>query len=185
MKTKLRPDAHEVVLHPERMRIIAEFVGRDGRTAAELREQLPDIPAATLYRHLALLTDAKILAVRETRAMRGAQEKTYVVTAKVLFAMDDLAKSPARFLQVVTTVAAMLIGDFTRYVRRTRLAKRSVDPLLRAYVVHATDDEFRALSASINDTLAEAGAASLRSPKPGRTRRVFYVAAVPEAEVRP
>ena len=185
MQTKSRIADHEVLLHPERIRIVAEFVGRDGRTAAELREQLTDIPAAKLYRDLALLTDARILEVRETRAMRGAHEKTYVLASKLLFSADDLMKSPARFLQVVTTVAAMLIGDFARYLRRTRLAKRTVDPMLRAYVVDATDAEYRALTASLNDALAQAGAAGLRSPGAARKRRLFYLAAVPDAEARP
>ncbi len=65
------------------------------------------------------------------------------VTAAIdlMFSMDDMAKRPTCFLQVVATVAALLLGDFTRYIRRTRLTKRSVDRMLRAYFVDATDDE--------------------------------------------
>lgn len=171
----------DVLLHPDRMRIAAEFSGRSGLTASQLRELLPDVPAATLYRHLTTLFNAGVLTVRGTNSKRGATEKTYGLAVTPRFSMRELARAPEQLLQVVSTVAATLIRDFTRYVRAADLRKRKVDPMLRMYAVYATDDEFAQLCEVLNRTAYEAakkGAAS----RQGRRRRILYVAAIPESE---
>ena len=68
----------EIVGHPLRLRILQEMAGRE-RTTAQLREALPDIPQATLYRHVAVLVKAEVLAVSSQRRVRGAVERTYVL----------------------------------------------------------------------------------------------------------
>ena len=65
----------DVVMQPIRLRII-EQIGAGRMTTSELRRALPDIPTATLYRHVAALVDAEILAVVEERKVRGAVERT-------------------------------------------------------------------------------------------------------------
>ena len=181
MIQKAARSQQEVLLHPERMQIIAEFAGRGKLTSAALRDLLPEVPAATLYRHVALLKKAGVLAVAETHAKRGATEKTYRLAVQPLFSLDDLVAAPQPILQIVTMTAAMLIRDFTRYCARVDLRNRSVDPLVRLYPVFATDDEFRRLSHQLNEMLRDAGKAGARSPA-GRTRRIFYLAIVPESE---
>jgi hypothetical protein len=79
----------------------------------------------------------------------------------------------------------MLLGDFTRYVRKSNWRKRTVDPMLRGYAVYATDDEFRELSARLNKIAVDAGKAGLRARRDGRRRRFFYIAAVPDSEGNP
>jgi len=171
----------ELLLHPERMQIISEFAGRGQLTVAALRDLLPEVPAATLYRHVALLEKGGVLAVAETRAKRGATEKTYRLAVQPMFSRDYLAAAPQRLAQIVTMTAAMLIRDFTRYFARVDLRKRGADPLIRLYAVFATDDEFRRLCEQLNDLLHDAGKAGAQSPD-GRARRMFYLAAVPESE---
>lgn len=69
-----RPIA-DVVLHPVRMKIIQQLGGRN-MTTTELREALPEVKQATLYRHVAALLEAQVLAVVEERQVRGAVERT-------------------------------------------------------------------------------------------------------------
>lgn len=69
-----RPIA-DIVLHPVRMKIIQQLGGRS-MTTTELREALPEVKQATLYRHVAALLEADILAVVEERQVRGAVERT-------------------------------------------------------------------------------------------------------------
>ena len=40
-------------------------------------DRLPDIPQATLYRHIAVLADAEVLEVADERRVRGAVERSY------------------------------------------------------------------------------------------------------------
>ncbi len=53
----------EVILHPTRLRLIQAFGAGRRLTAQQLAALVPDIPHASLYRHLHLLTHAGILAV--------------------------------------------------------------------------------------------------------------------------
>lgn len=68
----------EVVAHPVRLRILQAVGGRD-QTTAHLQELLPDVSQATLYRHIAVLVDAGVLAVASERRVRGAVERTYTL----------------------------------------------------------------------------------------------------------
>ncbi|MFK4852571.1 helix-turn-helix domain-containing protein [Microbacterium sp. ZW T6_19] len=65
----------DVIMHPVRMRIIQQIGARELTTTA-LRETLPDVSTATLYRHVAALVDAGIVAVVGERKIRGAVERT-------------------------------------------------------------------------------------------------------------
>lgn len=62
-------------MHPVRLRII-QTVGTRRVTTTELRASLPDVPQATLYRHVAALVEADVLSVVEERRVRGAVERT-------------------------------------------------------------------------------------------------------------
>jgi hypothetical protein len=130
------------------------------------------------------LSAAGVLSVRATRRVRGAEEKTYDLAVSPLLSMKEVGREPALFLKVVTTFAALLLGDFSRYARR--IGRRKVDPLLRAYALDLTDAEFRELSVALTDVLARAArkggdAGAPRNPK-GRRRRRFYLGALPEVE---
>lgn len=69
------PPIADVVMHPVRLRIIQQ-IGGGRRTTAELRAALPDVAQATLYRHVAALVDAGVLAVVDERRVRGTTERT-------------------------------------------------------------------------------------------------------------
>jgi hypothetical protein len=170
----------DVMLHPDRMRIVGEFAFRGALTPAELHEHLPDLATATLYRHLAKLVDESILAVREVHAKRGTTEKTYALAVNLALSMSVLERKPKRLLSVVGVAAAALIRAFTHFIETGDLRKRSADPLLRFYPLHATDDEFRALGARIERLIIEAARAG-RHATEGRRSRLFFLAAVPES----
>lgn len=69
------PSTAELVLHPVRLRIL-QAIARRELTTAQLKELLPDVTPATLYRHVATLIDAGILTVVAERRVRGAVERT-------------------------------------------------------------------------------------------------------------
>lgn len=107
----------DVVLHPVRIRIVQQLGGRD-LTTAELRDAIPDVSQPTLYRHVAALIDAGILAVAKERRIRGTVERTLTlgermahVEATELQAMSDLQLRSA-FL----TFLGDLAGRFDRFV---------------------------------------------------------------------
>ncbi|MGP9537929.1 helix-turn-helix domain-containing protein [Brachybacterium sp. AOP43-C2-M15] len=107
----------EVVTHPVRLRILQQLGGRS-LTTAQLRDALPDVTQATLYRHVATLLDAGMLTVVEERKVRGAVERTLALGEQMahvdrdgLRAMSD-AQLRSAFLAFLGDVAA----DFDRVV---------------------------------------------------------------------
>ena len=59
-----------MILHPVRWRIIRAASG-GAITAQRLVAQMPDVPKATLYRHLNTLANAGLLRLVEQRRVRG------------------------------------------------------------------------------------------------------------------
>jgi len=73
----------DLLLHPVRLRIVQAFLGDRALTTGELRAELPDVPPASLYRHIARLVDAGVLGVVSERRVRGAVERTYILRLRL------------------------------------------------------------------------------------------------------
>ena len=67
----------DLLLHPVRMRIVQALLGDRELTTAQLQGELPDVPAATLYRQVAALLNGGALEVTNERRVRGTYERTY------------------------------------------------------------------------------------------------------------
>ncbi|MCR3955306.1 MAG: helix-turn-helix domain-containing protein [Gudongella sp.] len=73
---------NEILLNPVRMRIIQELSTREAATANELCEKTSDIPRTTLYRHIKILIDNKILSVISEEKVRGSLERTLALNVQ-------------------------------------------------------------------------------------------------------
>jgi len=171
----------DLLLHPVRLRIVQAFLGDRALTTGELRRELPDVPAGSLYRHVARLVDAGVLSVVGERRVRGAVERTYVLRAAAArIGLDELAKmTPEEHRQAFLAFVAGLIGDAERY-----LARGDVDPLRDGASYNLAglwldDAEFsdfmRELLTVIQPRVANA-------PKPGRRRRILATVLLPGDE---
>src|ERR1700761_3747624 len=67
----------DLLLHPVRLRLVKAFLGDRTLTARQLATELPDVPPATIYRHLGRLAHAGVLRVVAERRVRGTVERTY------------------------------------------------------------------------------------------------------------
>ena len=67
---------NEIMLNPVRMRIIQELSTRQTATANELCEKISDVPRTTMYRHIKILIDNKIVLVISEEKVRGTVERT-------------------------------------------------------------------------------------------------------------
>lgn len=174
----------DLLLHPVRLRILQSFLGDRALTTTQLRTELADVPAASLYRHVARLVGAGVLTVVAERRVRGAVERTYVLRAAAArISMDEIAKmTPDEHRHAFLAFVAGLIGDFDRY-----LARDDVDPVRdgASYNVAGMwlDDteliEFgRELLTVLQPRLANA-------PKPGRKRRILATVLLPSDDSTP
>ncbi|MEO3784059.1 helix-turn-helix domain-containing protein [Actinocorallia sp. B10E7] len=162
----------DVVLHPIRLRIVQAFLGSGTLTTRQLAERLPDVPQATLYRHLGTLAENGILVVERENRVRGAIERVYSLPADSasLTGADLEGATPEEHLRYFATFLAALQGEFTRYLSlpETDLVADGVG--YRTFALNLTDEEFTAFMAELGEVVARAAA---NPPAPGRRRRAF------------
>jgi Helix-turn-helix domain len=171
----------DLLLHPVRLRIVEAFLGDRALTTSALAAELADVPPASLYRHVARLVDAGVLAVVAERRVRGALERTYVLRlSAATVGLDEIeAMSADDHRQAFMAFVAGLLGDFDRY-----LARGDID-LLRDGVGYRMaglwlDDAehaelLRELTRVLQPKLAN-------PPGPGRKRRILGYVLMPGSE---
>ena len=168
----------DLLLHPVRLRIVQAFLGDRALTTSELAAELSDVPAASLYRHVARLVDAGVLAVVAERRVRGALERTYVLrlsTASI--GLDEVeAMSPDEHRQAFLAYVAGLLGDFDRYLDRGQIDLLRDGVSYRMAGLWLDDAEFAALMLDLARVLQPRLA---NPPGPGRKRRILYSVLLP------
>lgn len=82
-------DIVEIVMNPARQRIFQYLLVNETGTVKEMRKALPDIPSASLYRHVKILLDNGILTVVEENRIRGTVESVYKLNKKTLEQNDS------------------------------------------------------------------------------------------------
>lgn len=107
----------EVIMHPVRLRILQQLGGRS-LTTAQLRDALPDVKQATLYRHVSTLLEAGMLTVVEERRVRGAVERTLALGEQMAHVDKEglRAMSSAQLRAAFLAFLGDLAADFDRFV---------------------------------------------------------------------
>ncbi|MEY6568980.1 helix-turn-helix domain-containing protein [Streptomyces sp. PGLac3x] len=168
-----------LLLHPVRMRILQTLVGAGELTTAQLRERLPDVPAASMYRHIATLAKAGILEVVRERPVRGTVERSYRVRQDAALVDEEAraAMTKEDHRQAFTVFTGAMLADLDRY-----LAREDADPpndgvAYRQGAVWATPEEFTALVEEIEALVARRTG---HTPGDGRVRHLISFALVPD-----
>jgi Helix-turn-helix domain len=168
----------DLLLHPVRLRIVKAFLGDRALTTSQLAGELNDVPAGSLYRHVALLTKAGVLQVVAERRVRGAMERTY--TLRLFAAQIQPGEAAAMTIdehtQAFMAYIAGLLADFDRY-----LAAGPPDPVrdgadYRVAALWLTDAELGDLR---RDLLAVFQPRLANAPGEGRRRRMLYTVFLP------
>ncbi len=130
-------DYQKILLNLIRQRIL-HYVQKRGRaTAKEIGMALPDVPQASLYRHIKTLNDGGVLLVAGEKQIRGTLEHEYILNPILLGEeTDEKADVSIQF------VLLSLAQDFAAYFQNAGAdpgrdkIKLSSSPLLM------TDEEF-------------------------------------------
>ncbi|MGY1601791.1 helix-turn-helix domain-containing protein [Geodermatophilus sp. SYSU D00815] len=170
----------DLLLHPVRLRVVQAFLGDRTLTTGDLRAELPDVPAATLYRHVGVLAEAGVLEVVGERRVRGAAERSYrlVDRAASMGAAELAGMSGEDHRQTFGTFVAGLLADFDRYLAAAGeppdLARDGVG--YRTVALWQTDEEFSSFVLALRALLMDRLAAG---PGEGRRRRIVHVVQLP------
>lgn len=134
----------EVVMNPVRQRIFQYFLLHETGTAKELKKALPDVPSASLYRHINILSDHSILMVVSENRIRGTVESVYRLNKDALSAEDESGNA----------VQMSLLGicaSFARYFAGGHADPRRDMLLLTNCTLVLTDEEFSGFLSEINE----------------------------------
>jgi DNA-binding transcriptional ArsR family regulator len=160
----------QLLLHPVRMRIVVALARGDPMTPQRLAARLPDVPPATLYRHLRVLAGAGVLSVVGERRIRGAVERTFALQREraSLGPADLAAATPEERMRAFTTFVAVLLADYAAVVRRSAAA--SSEAAFFVTPLQLTDEEFAAFGTELQAVLQRAMATP---PSPTSRRRTL------------
>lgn len=101
-------DINEVMLNPIRMRIIQQLAVEAKMTPAELSKKINDVPRTTLYRHINVLLENKILTVVSEKKVRGSLERTLALNIEEI-------KNHNRLENVSQQALAFLMNRYARF----------------------------------------------------------------------
>lgn len=168
----------DLLLHPVRLRVLRTFLDGHPATTAQLRERLPDIPPATLYRHVAALANAGVLEVLDEKRIRGTVERTYRVSWNhaEIDPADRATMTTDDHRRTFTAFIGGLLADFDQY-----LAHEPTDPTAdgvtyQQAALWLTDAEM----AELQDEIRAAVSSRIgRDPDQDRTRRMISLVTMP------
>lgn len=163
------------------MRVIQLLVGTPELTTAQIRERLPDIPIATLYRHMAELVAAELLVVVHEQKIRGATEKTYRLALELtqLDAEAVAAMSPADLQAAFSLFSAGLSAELERYLQRGKPDPVTDGLTFAQITVQATPEQFHRL---LSDWHAALEVLRRQEPAPNQQARIIATIALPTGE---
>jgi hypothetical protein len=166
------------VLHPIRLRIIESFLGDRQRTTSELRAELSDVPAASLYRHVARLVEGDVLVVVAERRVRGALERTYALGRPRQMSSEELAAmTPEDHRRAFLAYVAGMLADFDRYIGTGEVDMARDGVGYRMFAMWLTDDEFVAFATDLGQVVIPRVA---NRPGGGRSRRIVRTVFLPD-----
>lgn len=167
----------ELLLHPVRLRIVQAFLGDRALTTGQVRELLPDVSTATLYRQVATLADADVLEVVGERKVRGATERTYRLRTEAALVGPEEARrlSPDEHRQAFTTFVAGVLDDFDRYLDGADVDLGRDGVGYRKAALYLTDEELLDLVADLREVVSR----RMSLPPEGRTRRLLTTVLLP------
>lgn len=164
----------EVVMNPVRQRIFQYFLLHETGTAKELKKALPDVPSASLYRHINILADHSILMVVGENRIRGTVESVYQLNKAALAAEDESGNA----------VQMSLLGicaSFARYFARGNVDPKKDMLLLTNCTLLLTDEEFSGFLSEINEIALKYMKAE--ATESSKTRQITLISAPTSEQV--
>lgn len=157
----------EIVMNPVRQRIFQYFLLHETGTVKEIRKALPDVPSASLYRHIKILVDSSILLVTGENRIRGTVESIYRLNKDAMTTEDGNGNAVQMSLLSICT-------SFARYFSTGNADPKKDMLLFTNCTLLLTDEEFSEYLSEINQiTFKYMKMASENS----KTRRITLISA--------
>ena len=110
----------DLILHPVRLQILSTLSGKQLSTK-EIADILHSIPASTIYRHMKVLLNNKLIKIVDTRSIKGTLENIYTITQPAFLSAEDMKNvSRDQHFQYFLQYILSLMDGFHRYLNNPR-----------------------------------------------------------------
>jgi DNA-binding transcriptional ArsR family regulator len=171
----------DLILHPVRMRILMALAGKQ-LTSQQLNDRLPDVPQATLYRHIKNLADAKVILVVEENPVRGAVEKVYALDQSMSQVSDQELKEldKEKHMRLFVAFIASLLSEYSVYLDNREDVDLVADGVgFRSVRLYLSQDELKQMSLALNQAVLPY---LPKKPNPQRRARILSTILMPARE---
>lgn len=158
----------EIVMNPVRQRIFQYFLLHDTGTVKEIRKALPDIPSASLYRHIRILTDSTILMVIGENRIRGTVESVYQLNKDAMTTEDENGNA-------VQMALLNICASFAKYFSTGNADPQKDMLLFTNCTLLLTDEEFTEYLSEINQVTVKY--MKQKSTETSKMRRITLISA--------
>lgn len=168
----------DALLHPIRMRIMQSLLGDKRLNVNDLLKQLPDIPQATLYRHINILKDLEIIEVIEENRIRGTVEKIYRLKIEnaIIKPEDIMTMTREDHFNFFFKYIINILSNFESYISQDKFDLMKDMVGYRQVELNLNEQEFMELSKTVSETYMKAIQNELT---PDRQRRLIYTITMP------
>jgi hypothetical protein len=140
MKTEIA----EVFMNPVRQRIIQYLLVHEKGTVKEIKKALPDVPSASLYRHIKILNDNAFIIVIGENKIRGTVENVYQLNREALEVDDENGTA-------VQMSLLSLCATFAKYFSAGNANPKKDLLMLTSCTLTLTDEEFIKFLTELNE----------------------------------
>lgn len=158
----------ELVMNPVRQRIFQYLLVHDTGTVKDIRKALPDVPNASLYRHMKILTDNAVLTVVGENRIRGTVESIYQLNKSAL-EIDDADGAG------VQMALLSICASFAKYFAGGHADPRKDMLMLTTCTLTLTDEDFMSFLSEINRLALKYMDIEVR--KGSKTRQITLISA--------
>ena len=164
----------EIVMNPVRQRIFQYLLVHETGTVKEIRKVLPDVPGASLYRHMKILTENGILMVVGENRIRGTVESIYQLNKSAL-EIDD-ADGVA-----VQTALLGIAAAFAKYFSSGHADPKKDMLLMTTCTLTLNDEEFMNFLSEINQVAVKYMEIPIKEDR--KTRQITLISAPTDGQV--
>ena len=130
-------------MNPVRQRIFPYFLLTETGTVKELKKALPDVPGASLYRHVKILADSSMLMVVGENRIRGTVESIYQLNKDAIATEDETGNA-------VQMSLLRICASFAKYFSSGHAEPQKDMLLFTNCTLVLTDEEFSEYLSEIN-----------------------------------
>ena len=165
----------EIVMNPVRQRIFQYLLVHETGTVKEIRKALPDVPSASLYRHMKILTENAILMVVGENRIRGTVESIYQLNKRAL----EIEDADGSGLQ---TALLGICASFAKYFSSGHADPKKDMLLMTTCTLKLNDEAFMDFLSEINQVAVRYMAIPVKAGS--KTRQITLISAPTDEQVR-